>query len=293
MKDQAARLREFVSEQKATQTNGEQTMTARVIAVASGKGGVGKSNFATNLGIEMSRLGKKVVIIDADFGLANVEILMGVVPKYSVSDVLGGRVSMEAALTAGPMGCSFLSGGTGITALSELSDAQLERLTDGFYRLDKEADCIIIDTRAGLSNAVINFIQAASETVIITTPDPTAIADAYALIKSVKKSMPEMRSLKLVINCAMTKDEAEDVHFKLSAVSKRFLGIELAMLGFIPHDPYLVKAVRKQKPVSLLFPLSKCATSIREICADLLKMDSSEKSSIRNFVLKLIGRIRT
>ena len=293
MKDQAERLREFVNERNAGDAKAERGMNARVIAVASGKGGVGKSNFAANLGIEMCKHGKRVVIIDADFGLANIEILMGVAPRHSVSDVLGGRVSMEAALTVGPMGCSFLSGGSGIAALSELSDAQLARLTNGFLSLDSMTDCIIIDTRAGLSNAVINFIVAAEDTIIVTTPDPTAIADAYALMKAVKKSMPGIGEMSIVVNCAMSAEEAQDVHLKLSAVSKRFLGIELRLLGVVPYDPYLVRAVRKQRPVSVLYPSSKCASSIGEICAVLLSMETSKKGSIQGFVMRLIGRLKS
>ena len=290
MRDQAERLREFVLERKNVEARSEPSMNARVIAVASGKGGVGKSNFATNLCLQMCRLGKKIVIIDADFGLANVEILLGVAPKHSVTDVLIGRVSIEAALTVGPLGCSFLSGGTGISALNEVSDNQILRLTDGFVSLDSTTDCIIIDTRAGLSNAVINFIKAASDTIVLTTPDPTAIADAYALIKSVKKTMPDIKRLGLVVNCAANKEEADDVYMKLSAVSKRFLDIELSLLGFVPYDPYLVKAVRRQKPVSILYPNSESTKRFGEIAANLLKMDPVQKNSIQNFVLKLIGR---
>ena len=286
MIDQAERLRELCDQTVSSDVS----MNARVIAIASGKGGVGKSNFAVNLAIQMCKLGKKVVIIDADFGLANIEILLGVAPKHSVSDVLVGKVGIEDALTTGPLGCLFLSGGTGLAAISDVSDAQLKRLANGFLSLDSQADCIIIDTRAGLSNAVINFVKAADDIIVISTPDPTAIADAYALIKSVKKSMLELERISLVVNCASSKDEALDVHNKLSAVTQRFLGIELGLLGFIPYDPFLIKAVRRQKPVSILYPFSESANSINEISAGLLNMESSKKSSIQNFVLKLIGK---
>ena len=286
MRDQAERLREL----RAQAAHSDISMNARVIAIASGKGGVGKSNFAVNLAIQMCKLGKRVVIVDADFGLANIEILLGVAPKHSVSDVLAGKVGIEDALTKGPLGCLFLSGGTGLAALSEVSDAQLRRLTNGFLSLDSQTDCIIIDTRAGLSNAVINFVKAAEDIIVITTPDPTAIADAYALIKSLKKTMLEIDSVKLVVNCASSKDEAFEVFSKLSAVSQRFLGIELELLGVIPYDPFLVKAVRRQKPVSILYPFSESANSINEISTGLLNMESNKKSSIQNFVLKLIGK---
>ena len=286
MTDQAERLRELSEHDAYMNTS----MNARVIAVASGKGGVGKSNFAANLAIQMCKLGKKVVIIDADFGLANIEILLGVVPKYSVSDVISGKVGIEDALTAGPLGCTFLSGGTGLAAINNVSDAQIKRLTNGFLSLDSRADCIIIDTRAGLSNAVVNFVKAAEDIIVITTPDPTAIADAYALIKSMKQTMYELNKIMLVVNCAANKEEALDVFAKLSGVSQRFLGIELGLLGVIPYDPYLVKAVRRQKPVSILYPFSESASSINEIGSGLLNMEPNRKGSIQNFVLKLIGK---
>jgi flagellar biosynthesis protein FlhG len=290
--DQAARLRELMEESAVNQPPEPKktTMNARVIAVASGKGGVGKSNFSINLAIQMRKMGKRVVIIDADFGLANVEILLGVAPKYNVGNVLNGQIDMEAALTIGPMGCLFLSGGSGMAALTELSDNQILRLTDGFLELDNMVDFIIIDTRAGISNAVVNFIRAASDTIVVTTPDPTAIADAYALIKSVKTTMPDIGVLKLVINCAVSEAEAQEVFEKLNGVSARFLGIKLLLLGTIPFDSYLVRAVRKQKPVSIQYPFAESANRYSEICAGLLKMETGKKSNIQNFVMKLIGR---
>jgi flagellar biosynthesis protein FlhG len=289
--DQASRLRELMNEIEYRPSEPPKpTMNARVIAVASGKGGVGKSNFSINLAIQMRKLGKRVVIIDADFGLANVEILLGVAPKHTVADVINGNIDMESALTIGPMGCMFLSGGSGMSALTELTDNQILRLTNGFLLLDNLADFIIIDTRAGLSNAVINFIQAASDTIVVTTPDPTAIADAYALIKSIKKSMPDIGVLKLVVNCSVNDAEAQEVFEKLNGVSARFLGVKLIFLGCIPFDAYLVRAVRKQKPVSIQYPFAESANRYSQICAGLLDMDTGKKNNVQNFILKLIGR---
>ncbi|MCL1846170.1 MAG: MinD/ParA family protein [Defluviitaleaceae bacterium] len=290
--DQAQRLRELMAQNAyAPEPIAEKTtMNARIIAVASGKGGVGKSNFSINLAIQMRKLGKRVVIIDADFGLANVEILLGVAPKHTVVDVLNGTVDMESALTIGPMGCMFLSGGSGMAALAELDDRQILRLTDGFAQLDSLADFILIDTRAGISNTVVNFIRAASDTIVVTTPDPTAIADAYTLIKSVKTTMPDVGMLKLVVNCAVNDAEAQEVFEKLNGVSGRFLEIKLKYLGSIPFDSYLVRAVRKQKPVSIQYPFAESANRYGEICANLLDMEAGKKNSIQNFVMKLIGK---
>lgn len=293
MMDQAKRLRELMHQRaldNELMPDAKPAMNARVIAVASGKGGVGKSNFATNLAIQIRKHGKRVVIVDADFGLANVEILLGIQPKHTVSDVINGKVDIEAALTVGPMGAMFLSGGSGISAMTDLTDAQMLRLTDGFTKLDSLTDVIIIDTRAGLSKAVTNFIKAASDTIVLTTPDPTAIADAYALIKSVKTIMPDISELKLVVNCAVNDSEAREVYEKLSGVSSRFLSIRLTYLGSIPYDTHLIRAVRKQQPVSLLYPYAASTGCFGGICAKILEVEVSKRSSVQNFVLKLIGR---
>jgi flagellar biosynthesis protein FlhG len=272
-------------------------MSARVITVASGKGGVGKSNFVLNMAVQMRKLNKRVAIIDADFGLANIEILAGSHPKYTVANVISGEVNMETALTPGPLGCMFLSGGSGLASDAELNDRQLSMLINGFIRLDDLADYILIDTRAGLSSAVINFIKAADETVIITTPDPTAIADAYALIKTVKGAVlkgavSEPPTFKLVVNCVESEEEATEVYEKLSSVCASFLGIKLLSLGNIPYDPYLVRGVKRQQPVSILFPQAGSAQSYESICASLLDVQVIAKErNIQSFVLKLIGRL--
>ena len=174
--------------------------------------------------------------------------------------------------------------------LSEISDKQLAQLTAGFITLDGMADCIIIDTRAGLSNAVVDFIKAADETVIITTPDPTAIADAYALIKSIRNTSPHIREMKLIVNCADSYAEAEEVQEKLAGVCERFLGIKLSPLGTILYDTYLARAVRKQQPVSIAYPNADASKSIDAIAKELLHVNAEKKNSIYSFVLKLIGR---
>jgi len=289
MIDQANSLRELVLARKQEETP-KKTMSAQVYAIASGKGGVGKSNIATNLAVCMRKLGKRVVIIDADFGLANIEILLGIQPKNTVADVLNGTTDIETALTKGPLDILFLSGGTGMLNLSDLSDKQLAQLTAGFIKLDDMADCIIIDTRAGLSNAVVDFIKAADETVIITTPDPTAMADAYALIKSIRNTAPFITELKLVVNCADSNAEAEEVYEKLSSVCERFLGIKLVPLGTIPYDTYLARAVRRQMPVTLAYPTADSSQSIHDIASTLLNITTPKRNSIYAFVLKLIGR---
>jgi flagellar biosynthesis protein FlhG len=292
MADQANKLRDLVKQRlDAATEKPKHVMTSRMITVASGKGGVGKSNFAVNLAIAFRKMDKRVIVVDADFGLANVEVLLGINPKYNVSDILSGLVDMEAALTVGPLGIMFLSGGSGLTALSDVTEQELAVLIDSFEQLDEMADIIIIDTGAGISRSVVNFIKATPETIIVTTPDPTAVTDAYALIKNVKDTANELPELKLVVNRVENPAEGLDVYEKLSMACDRFLSIKLNNLGSIPNDPRLVKAVKRQQPVTMLYPTTESTLCIGAICAKLLQIEPTKpKTGIRLFITKLMGR---
>lgn len=285
--DQANRLRDMVLQRRETELS---SMTSRVIAVTSGKGGVGKSNIAVNLAIQMRRLGKRVIIIDTDFGLANVEVLFGVNPKYNFGDVLSGLVDVQAALTVGPMDIPFLSGGSGITAMSNVTERQMNLLIESFLYLDDMTDFIIIDTGAGVSRSVLNFVKASKETILVTTPDPTSITDVYALIKTVRDTTRELPEFKLVVNRVENPDEGADIYDKLSRVCDRFLGIKLMSLGNIPNDPHLSRAVKRQQPVSLLYPNAESTRCLEAICVKLLNVAPVEKKTgIRSFVSRLVG----
>ncbi|MDR1665063.1 MAG: P-loop NTPase [Clostridiales bacterium] len=269
-------------------------LSARVIAITSGKGGVGKTNVAINIAIHMRRQGKRVVMLDTDFGLANIEVLFGVNPKYNFGDVLSGLVSIEAAMSTGPMGVQFLSGGSGLTALSNITEEQMAVLVDSFSFLNEMADIILIDTGAGVSKSVVNFVKAAQEAIVVTTPDPTSVTDAYALIKTVKDTclQEELPEFKLIVNRVDSPSEGVDVYEKLGGVCGRFLGIRLSSLGNIPHDPHLTKAVKKQQPVSLMFPNTDSARCLEAIANKLLDMKPvGKKAGLRSFVLKLVGRL--
>jgi flagellar biosynthesis protein FlhG len=266
-------------------------MTARMITISSGKGGVGKSNFTINLAISLRKQNKRVIIIDADFGLANVEVLFGIIPKYNVGNVLAEQISMEDALTVGPMGIMFLSGGSGLTALSDITEDQMTVMINNFIQLDKMADIILIDTGAGMSKSVVNFIKATRETILVTTPDPTAVTDVYALIKTVKDSSTELPVFKLVVNRIDEPAEGFDIYDKLSSVCERFLDIKLESLGSIPYDAYLKRSVKKQSPVSILYPNSISTQKIEAICRQLLDMPPlPTKVNVRSFLSKLFGR---
>ncbi len=180
--DQAQQLRNIIKQQNMQQH------LARVITVTSGKGGVGKSNMSVNMAIQLGRLGKKVVILDADFGLANVEVMLGTRPRYNMADMIYGRKGIKDIICRGPENIGFISGGSGIKELSNLSKDQISGIVNMMYELDSIADVIIIDTGAGISDAVIDMVLASSEVLLVPTPEPTSITDAYALLKTINKA---------------------------------------------------------------------------------------------------------
>ncbi|MCL2351011.1 MAG: MinD/ParA family protein [Firmicutes bacterium] len=243
---------------------------ARVITITSGKGGVGKSNIALNLAIQFSKRGLRTVIIDADFGLANIEVLAGIAPKYHLGDVLASRIALEDALTPGPLGLRFLSGGSGMKELAGLGEVQLSRVTASLCALERIADIVLIDTGAGIDSSVMSFVRASGETVLVTTPEPTSITDAYAVVKSMadEESAPRFG---VVVNRAESRKEGAEVFEKLNRVAGRFLGVSLRNLGYIPNDHCLVRAVKRQQPVTLCYPGAECSRSIEGIGGRLLE----------------------
>ena len=251
--DQASNLRNII---KSNQVN-MQTSKARVITVTSGKGGVGKSNISVNLAINFRRQGKRVVIFDADFGLANVEVIFGVVPKYSLFDLIYQNLGITDVLTSGPFGIDFSSGGTGVQELFNLDNHQIEYMIRQLYKLDTIADIIIIDTGAGISDAVMNFILASNEILLITTPEPTAITDAYAVLKAIKKREGvenlQKKSINLLVNRVENDAEGLEIFKKLNKVTERFLHVKLNNIGFLPNDKSLEKAVIEQNRLQFYF----------------------------------------
>lgn len=288
--DQAARLRSLVSERNEAVL--ELPVNMRIIAVTSGKGGVGKTNFALNLSIFLARSGKRVVVIDADFGLANVELLLGVSPRYSFKHVLAGEVTVAEALTLGPDGVKFLSGGSGIMELADVTDSQMSVLLSGFSQLEEHADILVIDTGAGISNTVTNFLKAAHETVVVTTSDPTAITDAYAVMKVISEDNPEPPEIKIVINRVENHREGQEVFDRLHRVCNRFLNMKPINLGSIPYDKHLVRAVKSQEPVALMYPNSESSRSIEQISKRLLNEPEKPVTGVRQFMDRWVGVMR-
>ncbi len=303
MMDQAEKLRQAIDSLKLKQAvNRVLTPTApvkrsaRVITVTSGKGGVGKTNITINLAIALSEQGKRVIILDADFGLANIDVLFGIVPQYTLLDVIKDKKNILEVLTDGPRNTKFISGGSGVEDLVKLDSLQLSRFVENMAMLDKLADIIIVDTGAGLSENVMSFIMAADEVLLVTTPEPTSITDAYALIKMVS-NRDKTKKIRVVINRSESGSEANDVLNKLVLVADKFLGINLEPVGYILHDESVVKAVKQQQPFSLIYPKSQAAKNIRDISDRLIKKSGGpevhQSNGIRGFLGRLVGFMKT
>lgn len=297
--DQANQLRRLMETNKVVMPASSQTpktyqFNSRLITVTSGKGGVGKSNFTLNLAIQLSQTGKKVIVIDADFGMANIEVLIGVMPKRNMLHVLKGECTIHEAIAEGPHGLSFISGGSGFTDLAALTEQQVEFLIETFTYLDENFDFILIDTGAGASHQVVNMVRASKETIIVTTPEPTALTDAYAMIKILKSVEPKPEMF-IVINRTESRTEGEEIYLKLNRVSQRFLGLELKLLGYIPDDPNLAKAVKKQQPMTSLFPKSPASKSIIEISKEIGRNETlllTQDTSAKGFLTRFTGMFK-
>lgn len=252
---------------------------ARVITVTSGKGGVGKSNTSINLAIQLKKMGQRVIILDADFGLANIEIMFGAIPKHNLSDLIYQGKNIKEIITWGPGDVGFISGGSGIAGLSNLSREYLSYIIQNLEELDTIADVIIIDTGAGISDAVLEFLVASGEILLVTTPEPTSITDSYSLLKALNRHprfSRENSQIKVIANRVDSVEEGKDLFNKLNAVVSRYLKLPIAYLGAIPYDNQLSRAVMQQMPVSLQNPSAKSAQAYERIAGTLTNKDANK-----------------
>lgn len=262
---------------------------ARVIAVTSGKGGVGKTNFTVNLAIALAKLEKKVLIIDADLGMGNVDVVLGCSAPYNILHLLEGGFSLNDIIIEGPLGIKFIAGGSGIHKLTDLTNLQLAHIVNQLTLLDNWAEIILIDTGAGINQNVMNFVIAADEVIIVTTPEPTAITDAYAMMKTFVHHRGT-GILRLVVNRVVEVDEGKIATDKLVKVALDFLNLSLTSLGTVSEDSNLIRAVKKQMPLLLAFPTTISAHCIEKIATRLLYGKNSKRSNgIRGFFDKLVG----
>ncbi|MFV0504045.1 MAG: MinD/ParA family protein [Lachnospirales bacterium] len=274
MMDQASTLRELYKEknEEISEQITEFSSKSKVISISSGKGGVGKSTFVVNLAISIANNEKKVVIIDADIGLANIEVLFGALPKYNLLDVIHNNVSIETAISQGPSGIHFLSGGSGLSQLVTLNAKEQTYLISLFKYLDENFDYIIIDNGAGVNEMVINFIKSSNNVIIVTTPEPTSIADAYTLIKMVTIKS-DITDISLVVNKSTTESLALETHKKMNIVAEKFLDIKIKYLGYLPNDGKLVESVINQRPIYNESPNSKYVKSLNKITENIINTE--------------------
>lgn len=299
MMDQANKLRQIIDNLKVKEPEKEvdvkathKLKSAKVITVTSGKGGVGKTNITINLAIALSEMGKRVTVMDADLGLGNIDVLLGVVPKYTLVDVIYNNKNIVEVLSDGPGNIKFVAGGSGIEDLAKLDNYQIQKFLANIALLDKISDIILIDTGAGLSDSVMNFVMAADEVILVTTPEPTSITDAYAIIKAVSKR-DSNKTVKLIINRAENATEANNITNKFSMVTQKFLEIKLQPLGFILQDNMVTKAVKAQQPFSISFPKSMASKQIKDISKRLLDINENfineGRTGIKSFVSRFVN----
>jgi flagellar biosynthesis protein FlhG len=290
MADQAERLRTIIKASANLAQPVKPVGSARVIAVTSGKGGVGKTNFSVNVGIALAQLGQRVLLVDADLGLANADVVLGVTPKFHLGHVLSGQKQVSEVVQKGPAGLQILAGGSGDYRLANLSERSLQRCVASLSEIEKEVDLIILDTGAGISNSVLKFVLAAEEVIIVTTTEPTSITDAYGIIKVVATTDPNIR-LWVVVNMAHNAAEGKQVMERLTTVSQRFLGITLANIGFITWDRTVSKAVREQQPFLIGYPRSAVAKDITRIAQNILnRRVNDQNSSSKHFFIRLLEK---
>lgn len=275
--DQAEQLR-------IIKANRQSRPLARVITVTSGKGGVGKSNTSINLAIQFRKMGKKVIILDADFGLANIEIMFGAVPKHNLCDLIYQGKQITEIITWGPMEVGFISGGSGIVGMSNLSRDYLSYIIQNLALLDTMADIIIVDTGAGISDAVLEFLVASGEILLVTTPEPTSITDSYSLLKALYRHPrfdEEASKVKMIANRVAKEEEGEILFGKLNAVVERYLKIPMTYLGSIPEDTQLSRAVMQQMPVSIQNPGARSTAAYKKIADRLMDKEEEERQPKR------------
>ncbi len=296
MEDQAAKLRDLVQNMKFKQEKEEEKENINIsgnnsyiYTVTSGKGGVGKSNFTVNLALALTELGKRVAIFDADLGMANLDVILGVTPRYNLEHVIRGEVLLKDIIVKGPKGLSLIPGGSGIEELANLSQRQINNLLQGFSKIGQYYDVIVVDTGAGLANNVINFILGSDEVILISTPEPTSITDAYGVIKVISNN-DKQKKINLIINQMQSQQEGERVSNRLITTAREFLGIDVNLLGLLPYDEQVIRSVMKRRPFLLEFPRAKITRSINQIAAKLINRDFSQESKgIKGFFSKLLG----
>lgn len=283
--DQAQTLRALSREFKEKRRNHKKALkTARVISVSSGKGGVGKTICVANLAVTMAKQGYRVLVIDADLGLANIDLHFGLNPKFNLNHFFAGEKDLRDILVEANDGIMILPAGSGVQKYTRLDSGEKVRLMEEIDQLHGRFDVVLIDTEAGISENVTYFLLASQEIIVVTTPEPAALSDAYALMKLISTMFKE-KSFKLVVNSVATENEALETYQKLTIVSTRFADVSIDFLGSIPLDKRFSDSVRKQKTLVELFPGSEPALAFAELVEniDLKSGKAAQKGSMQFF----------
>lgn len=290
MQDQASRLRN-ISRERGT---GKRLAFAPVLAVTSGKGGVGKSNISTNLAIAMGQYGKKILLIDFDLGLANIDVLFGIYPEYTLKDVFRGTKAIKDVIIEGPGGLLIIPASSGVEEMVNLSNTQKERLINEMNILKNDIDLVLVDTGSGIYADTVRMLVAANEIVIVTTPEPTAITDAYAVTKVIAKYKKNPR-INLLVNMCRNITDARNTGKKITEASKRFLGVEMKDVWAVPYDYHVESAVRAQKPFIMKYPDAVISSNIRRIAGNILSGQNRDYEAnlniggVDNYFQKLVS----
>ncbi len=288
MTDQAETLREIMRQRGSDAKQNTQT---RIITVASGKGGVGKTNLSTNIALSYAAMGKKVVLMDADLGLANVNVVMGVIPKYNLYHVIRRQKTMREIIMDTDYGIQIVAGASGFAKIANLGEAERRSFIEELQGLSA-ADVVIIDTSAGVSNNVLAFVAAADDVLIVTTPEPTAITDAYGIIKIIATEIDNLNlGLKLVVNRVKSVTEGKRVSDRVISIAGQFLNLKIDYLGYVYEDPGVQQAIIKQKPFLVMDSKSKASICVHQITSRLEKIEYREGSGIGQFVKRLFGKM--
>ena len=283
--DQAANLRRLVLEK-----NTDGASSTRIIVITSGKGGVGKTSLSVSLAIALAQDGKSVTLLDADLGLANINVILGIIPKYNLYHVIKGKKKLKDIIIEVPEGIKIIAGASGFHQLANLDVKQRDEFVSSIGELAND-DFLIVDTGAGISQNVLSFVMASDEVIVVTTPEPTAITDAYGIIKAIASQSNE-KHIRLIVNRAQSVAEGKRVAQRVINIAGQFLNIKVEELGFVYEDIYVPKSVRNQKPFFVSYPKCKASGCIK-IISDRInnkQVENEKGSGISAFIRNLIGQ---
>ncbi|KJL06439.1 MULTISPECIES: MinD/ParA family protein [Priestia] len=284
MNDQAAVLRE-----KVLKKHQNSLRNCKTIAVLSGKGGVGKSNLSLNLSLALTKQKQRVLLFDMDIGMGNIDILIGQTASYTMVDLLEKKLSIQQIIKKGPKDLAYVAGGTGISSVFEWSPSDLAHLIQELGSLTNQYDYMIFDMGAGMSESVLKFLKAVDEMIVVTTPEPTSITDAYAAIK-LAASYSVSAPVRLIINKTLSDKEGNETYERFNRAVQQFLNISISLLGIVPNDQAVQKAVNRQMPFLLQNPASKASISLIEMVNMLIPQDNRTTAKTEGMFIRRLKR---